>query len=65
MPDWLLSRPLIISLAVIGGVISLLIPWCKSRGVLTEQQIVWLNKASYAFMGASIILFIAAGFFST
>jgi len=64
MPDWLFSRPLVIALAVIGGAISLLVPWCKSRGVLTEQQLVWLNKASYVFMGASIVLFIGAGFFS-
>ena len=63
MPDWLFSRPLIIVLAVIGGAISLLIPWCQSRGLLTEQQIVWLNKASYVFMGASIVLFVIAGFF--
>ena len=63
MPDWLLGRPLIIALALIGGAISLLISWNKSRRMLTKEQIHWLNKASYAFMGASIILFVVAGLF--
>ena len=62
MPDWLLNRSTIIALAVIGGVISLAASLCRSRGILSEQQIVWLYKGAYAFMGASMILFIVVGF---
>lgn len=63
MIDWLLSRPTVISLAIIGGLLSLAVSWARSRGVISEQKIVWLNKASYVFMGLSMVLFIAAGFF--
>ena len=62
MPDWLINRPTIIGLAVIGGALSLLASWCQSRGVLAEHQVSWLNKAAYAFMAVSIVLFITAGF---
>jgi len=63
MPDWLFGRPTIIALAVIGGVLSLLASWCHSRGILSPEQTVWLNKTAYAFMIASMILFISVGFF--
>lgn len=63
MPDWLFSRPTIITLAVIGGLFSLLASWCQSRGVLSEQSAAWLNKASYAFMFTSMVLFIVVGLF--
>lgn len=63
MLEWLFSRQLVIALAVIGGAISLFISWSKSRDMLSEQQLTWLNKASYGFMGASIILFVGAGLF--
>jgi H+/Cl- antiporter ClcA len=61
MPDWLLNRPLIIGLAITGGVLSMLVSWCQSRAILSERLVIWLNKASYGFMTVSIILFIAAG----
>jgi len=64
MPDWLLTRPTIITLAIVGAVISMLGSWCHSRGMLTEQHVYWLNKLSYACMIVSIILFIGAGFFN-
>ncbi len=63
MPDWLLNRSTVIALAIIGGLISLVASLCRSRGILSEQQITWLNKSAYAFMGVSMILFIVAGFF--
>lgn len=61
MPDWLLTRPTIIGLAVIGGVLSMLASWCQSREMLPERQVKWLNKAAYTFMTVSIVLFITAG----
>jgi len=61
MPDWLLYRPTIIGLAVVGGILSILASFCQSRELLSEPAIGWLNKASYAFMTVSVTLFIAAG----
>ena len=46
-----------------GGGFSVLASWCKSRGVVSEQKVIWMNKAAYIFMAASIILFIGAGIF--
>jgi len=63
MPDWLFSRSTIIVLAVVGGVVSALTSWCRARGILSEPQITLLNKIAYAFMGASMILFVGVGFF--
>ena len=61
MPDWLFERSTVIGLAVLGGVFSILASLCQSRGWLTEQQCKTLNKVAYAFMGASMVLFIFAG----
>lgn len=63
MPDWIFGRPTIIALAIIGGVFSLLASWLHSRGILSEQQFDLLNRVAYAFMGASMLLFIGVGFF--
>lgn len=65
MPEWLLDRVTIISLAVLGGVCSVLASWCGSRKLISEQYAEWLNKAAYVFMAGSIILFIAAGMFGS
>jgi hypothetical protein len=61
MPDWLFERSTVVSLAIIGGVISVLASVCQARGKLSETQLTWLNKAAYVFMAASIILFVGAG----
>ena len=63
MFDWLIERTTVVSLAVIGAMFSMLASWCRVRGKLSEQPIIWLNKAAYLFMAVSVILFIAAGFF--
>lgn len=65
MSDLLLSRTTVIGLAVIGGVVSVLATWCRSRGVISENSIKWLNTAAYTFMFVSIILFISAGLLGT
>ena len=64
MIDFLLDRTTVISLAVIGGVFSMLASWCSTRGTTSEKNIKLLNKAAYGFMAVSVILFIAAGLFS-
>ena len=63
MIDFLLNRTTIITLAVIGGLISLLFSWCKSNNKLTEDKLKLLNKTAYVITGISIVLFIAAGLF--
>jgi uncharacterized membrane protein YGL010W len=63
MIDLFLNRTTVISLAVIGGAFSVLASWCRSRSLISEQKAVWLNKAAYVLMAASIILFIGAGLF--
>ena len=64
MPDWLLSRPLFIGLAIVGGACSLLASWCQSREAMKAYS-GWLTKASYGFVGASMLVFIAAGMFGS
>lgn len=61
MPDWLFERSTVIALAIAGGVFSVLASLCQSRGWVTEHQLKMLNRAAYAFMGASIILFVLVG----
>jgi predicted membrane channel-forming protein YqfA (hemolysin III family) len=63
MMEFLLSRETVITLAIIGGVFSMLASWCQSKGKASEQVVMWINKAAYVCMGVSIILFIAAGLF--
>ena len=65
MIDFLLSREMVITLAVIGGVFSMLASWCQTKGKASEQAIKGINKVSYVCMGVSIILFIGAGLFGT
>lgn len=59
MPEWLFERSTVIGLAVAGGVFSILASLCQSR--VTEHQLKLLNRAAYAFMGASILLFVLVG----
>lgn len=65
MMEFILSRTTVISLAIIGGVFSMLATWCLTTGKASEQTVWWMNKAAYACMGISIILFIGAGLFGT
>jgi len=65
MPEWLLDRVTVISLAVIGGVLSVLASWCGSRELISAQTAMRLNRAAYVFMAASMTLFIAAGLFGS
>jgi len=61
MLDLLLQRSTVVTLAIIGGVLSLAISVLSARGVLSDSTIKHLNKIAYVFMGLSIIFFIAAG----
>ncbi len=57
----LLDRRLVIALAVAGGVFSALASILQMRGVVSERGAKTLNYAGYAFMGASMLLFVYAG----
>lgn len=61
MIDLLLSRPTVITLAVVGGVLSILVTICRMRNLMSEEKLAWINKLSYGFMGASMVLFVVAG----
>jgi predicted membrane channel-forming protein YqfA (hemolysin III family) len=65
MVEWLLNRVTIVSLAVIGGVFSLMASWCASRNLISEQNIRRLNKSAYVLMAVSMILFVATGIFGS
>jgi hypothetical protein len=57
----LLDRRLVIALAVAGGLLSAAASLLQLRGKLGERGARNLNYAGYAFMGASMVLFVMAG----
>jgi hypothetical protein len=61
MLDVLLQRSTVVSLAVIGGILSVCVTVLSARGALSEVVLKRLNMASYVFMGMSMVLFIVAG----
>jgi hypothetical protein len=60
--EWLFTRPVVITLAVIGGVASTLAPMLQTRGFISEARARQLNRAGYGFMMVSMLCFIVAGF---
>jgi predicted membrane channel-forming protein YqfA (hemolysin III family) len=61
--EWLLARPTVIGLAVIGGVLSVLAMMLRKRA--GDKIARHLDVAGYVFMGTSILLFIIVGFRGT
>ena len=57
----LLDRRLVIALAILGGILSALASLLQMRGSVSERRAKHLNHAGYAFMGASMVLFVLAG----
>jgi len=67
MPDasllqWLLRRETVIALAVVGGLFSVAAWLLSSRRAVVPAAATWCNRAAYAFMAASMLIFIVAGF---
>ena len=58
--EWLLTRPVVISFAVLGGAISLVAMLLKHKGrdIFARK----IDIAGYVLMGISMLLFIIAGF---
>ena len=65
MLDLLLQRSTIISLAVIGGVLSLVVSWGSGSGKFSPSTLKRINMAAYGFMIASMVLFVGVGFFGS
>lgn len=60
MPEWLFTRPTVITLAVLGGVCAMAASALKKRDKPSEW-VARFNTASYGFMGVSVFCFIVAG----
>lgn len=59
---WLISREVVIALAVIGALVSVAATVLRVRGMLGEAEARLVQRAGYVFMWISISLFIIAGF---
>ena len=59
--NWLLSRPVIIAIAVVGGVAALAAMALQARGSVSRRRLDKLNRFSYVCMGLSITLFVVSG----
>lgn len=57
----LLDRQVVIALALAGGILAALASILRMRGTVGDRGARNLNYAGYAFMGASMLLFVVAG----
>ena len=57
----LLSRPVVVVLALLGAGCSVAASVLQKRGVVAERGAHRLNLVGYACMGASMLLFVLAG----
>jgi hypothetical protein len=59
--ELLLSRTVIVALAVLGALLSTAASILRSRGLMGERGARILNYAGYGSMGVSMLLFVLAG----
>lgn len=59
--ELLLSKPVVVTLAIIGAVLSTAASFLQTRGYLSDRTGKALNYAGYGVMGASMLLFVLAG----
>ncbi|MGB8436308.1 MAG: hypothetical protein WCE38_18810 [Burkholderiales bacterium] len=59
--EFLLNRTVVVTLAVLGAVISTAAALLQGRRMISEPQARRLNRLGYVCMGTSMVLFIAAG----
>ena len=59
--ELLLTKPVVVTLAVIGAALATAASMLQRRGVLDERKARILNYAGYGAMGASMLLFVFAG----
>ena len=60
--DWLLTREVVVTLAVLGAILATAASALQARGSISVLRARQLNLAGYVLMGVSMALFIAAGF---
>jgi uncharacterized protein with PQ loop repeat len=60
--DWLLTRAAVITLAVLGAIITTAASMLQVRGRISALRARQLNLAGYVLMGISMALFVVAGF---
>ena len=60
--DWLLTREVVITLAVLGAFASTAASVLQVRGRIDAARARQLNATGYALMGVSMALFIIVGF---
>ena len=61
MIEVLLSKPVVVTLAILGAVLCSLASFFQTRRRISEKTANALNWAGYAVMGASMLLFVLAG----
>ena len=59
--DVLLTKPVVVALAILGAALSSLASFLQTRGRIGEKATRILNYAGYGFMGVSMLLFVLAG----
>jgi hypothetical protein len=59
--ELLLSKAVVVALAILGGVLSTAASFLQMRGFVSEKTGKALNYAGYGLMGASMLLFVLAG----
>jgi hypothetical protein len=59
--EFLLNRPVVVGLAVLGAVLSSLASFLQMRGYIDDKAARALNWAGYGIMGASMLLFALIG----
>ena len=57
----LLTKPVVVALAIVGAMLSSAASFLQRRGSLDERNANRLNHAGYAVMGTSMLLFVLAG----
>ena len=57
----LLTKPVVITLAVIGALLSTAASFLQTRNCVSEKTGKAMNYAGYGAMGASVLLFVLAG----
>jgi hypothetical protein len=57
----LLSKPVVVSLAILGAVLSTAASFLQRRNYVSEETGKAINYAGYGVMGASMLLFVLAG----
>jgi hypothetical protein len=57
----LLTKPVVVTLAILGALLSSCASFLQMRGYVSEKTGRALNWAGYGLMGASMLLFVLAG----